>query len=146
MNPNMTTEDCPICLEPFVGYVAEINQQPNSCGHKFCVSCFLRHLEKFRSSPQLYGTMTCPLCRRVYLGVSFWDFCILHSIYPPNVETEQVPETRVVPLFQDLSEFDADSSDSDDDDSDDSSYEPSESSEEVADDPYMIIDLTSDLE
>ena len=145
----LNIENCPICLEPLVFEVAEINQEPNPCRHKFCKSCFLNLLKTFQDDPHLDGTMVCPLCRRVYVGESFSDFCYLHPVYNWMTDRNRSvePETVINPLFQDLTEWDVnESSDSSLDLSDESLYVPSDSSEEVADDPYEVIDLTGDSE
>ena len=164
---DQNNDNCPICLEPLVFEVAEINQQPNPCGHKFCHSCFLNHLKTFHDDQNLHGTMICPLCRRIYVGVSFSDFCYYHPVYYSNLNQRRFPdlhtdessdesenvsenaetETVIIPLFQDLTEFDEnDSSDESEDVSDDSLYVPSDSREEMIDDLYAFIDLTRDSE
>ena len=121
----LNIENCPICLEPLVLEVAEINQEPNPCRHKFCKSCFLNLLKTFQDDPHQDGTMVCPLCRRVYVGVSFSDFCYLHPVYNYNLDRSRLAETEtvIITLFQDLTEFDVNESiDSSVDMSDESLY------------------------
>ena len=75
-------EDCCICMEK----IEKVNCCTTKCGHKFCLTCFVRH-----SKGDIHAK--CPLCRTT-----------ISDIPPP-------PPSPVRPRLEDIIDFDSDSDD-----------------------------------